>query len=455
MSIAFFLKLDNNYSQPINSVLCTCRSMMASSTSSNRTKRKSNDISPPPLKRKVLSTTTSATVANFFKPVSAKEPNRVKWRIVNKSLIVAKYNSTSSAAVNHFAPRRIASFDLDSTLIKTISGRIFAKSESDWTWWDSAVPKKLKELYSQGYNVIIFTNQGGINVEKPAGKLDKFKLKVAAIFETLDIPVTLYGATENDQYRKPKTGMWDELIDEYDLDVHGVDKAESFLVGDAAGRDGDFSATDKHFANNVGIKFYTPEEFFLGHEPKPMKDEFNPMTYVTTGAPEPTSSRAPKFTKLNDVELVVLVGSPGAGKSSFAKRYLCPLGYERVNQDTSKSRDKCMKVATEFLEGKKSVVIDNTNADVETRKLWIGLAKKLSIPIRCIHLTTPLHVCQHNDAVQAFGGDIVNPEQQKALPKIAFSGYKSRFVEPQLDEGFVDITKIDFQWKGSDAERAI
>ncbi|KAF8477536.1 polynucleotide kinase 3 phosphatase-domain-containing protein [Kalaharituber pfeilii] len=431
---------------------------MASSASSNRTKRKAGDISPPPLKRKVLSTTTSTTVANFFKPLSAKEPDKVTWRIINKSLILAKYNSTSSAAVNHFTPRRIASFDLDSTLIKTASGRVFAKSESDWTWWNPAVPNKLKELYSQGYDLIIFTNQGGISVEKPAGKLDKFKLKVAVIFETLDIPVTLYGATENDQYRKPRTGMWDELMDEYDLDVHAVDKAESFFVGDAAGRDRDFSATDRYFANNIGVKFYTPEEFFLGHEPNTMKDEFNPMAYVTADTPESTLSRSPAFMKLNDIELVILVGPPGAGKSSFTKRHLCPLGYERVNQDIFKSRDKCMKAAAEFLEGKKSVVIDNTNADVETRKLWIGLAKKFSIPIRCIYLTTPLHVCQHNDAVRAFGGDIfgqVNPEKRKALPKIAFSSYKSRFVEPQLDEGFVDITKIDFQWEGSDAERTI
>lgn len=40
--------------------------------------------------------------------------------------------------------------------------------------------------------------------------------------------------------------MWDEMIDDYDIDVHGLNKEESFFVGDAAGREGDFSATDRY-----------------------------------------------------------------------------------------------------------------------------------------------------------------------------------------------------------------
>jgi bifunctional polynucleotide phosphatase/kinase len=37
------------------------------------------------------------------------------------------------------------------------------------------------------------------------------------------------------------------------------DKKDSYLVGDAAGRPDDFASTDRKFALNVGIQFYTPE----------------------------------------------------------------------------------------------------------------------------------------------------------------------------------------------------
>lgn len=51
------------------------------------------------------------------------------------------------------------------------------------------------------------------------------------------------------------------------------------------------------------------------------------------------------------------MGSPGAGKSTFYRRNLEPLGFERVNQDTLKTKDKCLKVADSLLEDGKSVTV--------------------------------------------------------------------------------------------------
>lgn len=45
-----------------------------------------------------------------------------------------------------------------------------------------------------------------------------------------------------------------------ELFVHHLrDKSSSYFVGDAAGRADDFASTDRKFALNVGIQFYTPE----------------------------------------------------------------------------------------------------------------------------------------------------------------------------------------------------
>lgn len=124
-----------------------------------------------------------------------------------------------------------------------------------------------------------------------------------------------------------------------------------------------------------------------------------------TQIPDPPS----RFSRLEPdcLELVIFVGSPGAGKSSFYRTHLEPLGYERVNQDTLKSRDKCIKVASEHLKEGRSVAVDNTNPDLEVRKLWLKLGAKFSAKVRCVYFTASPELCEHNDAVRGFGGELV------------------------------------------------
>ncbi len=49
------------------------------------------------------------------------------------------------------------------------------------------------------------------------------------------------------------------------------DVAQSFFVGDAAGRPRDHSDCDKMFAANVGVKFHTDDQFFKVKPPKAPK----------------------------------------------------------------------------------------------------------------------------------------------------------------------------------------
>jgi predicted kinase len=45
--------------------------------------------------------------------------------------------------------------------------------------------------------------------------------------------------------------------------------------------------------------------------------------------------------------------------------------------------------------------LDNTNPDPETRAVWVNLARKLEVPIRCVLFTASAKVCEHNDTVRA------------------------------------------------------
>ncbi|KAI9680481.1 MAG: hypothetical protein M1817_003921 [Caeruleum heppii] len=118
-------------------------------------------------------------------------------------------------------------------------------------------------------------------------RLATFKTKVTSVLEQMAIPLNVYAATAHDVYRKPRTGMWQEMLEEYDLGAkNAVDLEGSFFVGDAGGRSADDGAgkdhacSDRDFAANVGITFQTPEEFFSGHPPKPFLRAFDPTGYL-------------------------------------------------------------------------------------------------------------------------------------------------------------------------------
>ena len=51
-------------------------------------------------------------VANFFTPVSKKEPEKMIWRVVNDSLLVGRYGAPAAAQLAKAEKRRrIAAFD--------------------------------------------------------------------------------------------------------------------------------------------------------------------------------------------------------------------------------------------------------------------------------------------------------------------------------------------------------
>ena len=122
-------------------------------------------------------------------------------------------------------------------------------------------------MHKDGYKIVFITNQKGIPRGKPT--VEDFKKKMDNIAKSIDIPLLVMASTDSSWYRKPGFGMW--------LELKNVDYSNSFYVGDAAGRTGDFSCSDRKFAINVGryadceLMFRTPEEYFLGES---INDDF-------------------------------------------------------------------------------------------------------------------------------------------------------------------------------------
>ncbi|KAK8039002.1 polynucleotide kinase 3 phosphatase [Apiospora rasikravindrae] len=451
-----------------------------SNPASSNTKRKATrSISPPAIKRKAQSSISKSAVNNFFKPTSQKPKERTSWseRAAHNdtpaTLLVGRYEPEDADEANQ-KRTKIAAFDFDSTLITTASGKKFGDDPNDWKWWDPTVPTKLQHMYAENYRIIILSNQAGLTLHrdpkakgpKNLGRVENFKQKCNAVLAQLDIPISVYAATGHDIYRKPRIGMWKELCKDYDIKEAEIDRENSLFVGDAGGRTAqlkqnsnsfkavaakDFSCSDRNFAHNLEVAYKTPEEFFLGKEPREFLRDFDVAQH-----PYADDDDGIIFEKKNDKDVVLFCGPPGAGKSTFFWRHLKPLGYERVNQDTLKSRAKCFKAAADHLGEGKSVAIDNTNPDASGRAEWIEFTKKHKIPIRCVWFKTPLELCQHNDIVRALNKPIMNPEAREALPKLAFNGFASRFKEPnKTKEGFQDVLEVEFKFRGTREEYAI
>ena len=249
--------------------------------------------------------------------------------------------------------------------------------------------------------------------------------------------------------------MFTELLKEINLkDDTQVPQIspDSFFVGDAAGRPAsvkvrkDFSASDRKLAINLGLTFYTPEELFKNTSAGVFElDGFDPRSFTN---PEETDHL---FMRAAPQEIVLLVGSPASGKSTYFTTFLQPLAYVRVNQDILKTRQRCLDVAKDNLREGCSVCIDNTNANKETRAVWLALAAQMQVPVRVVHFTANIELCQHNNAVRAFAPNR-GEEKRELLPGIAFSSFAGRYEEPVLEEGFSRVDTVPFIFRGTTDE---
>ena len=82
------------------------------------------------------------------------------------------------------APMGVIAFDMDGTLIRTKSGKKFARDEeyvTDWTLWDPSIPAALKSWHDRGYLLAIVSNQNGVETNRVIAA--EMKDKVDAILQ--------------------------------------------------------------------------------------------------------------------------------------------------------------------------------------------------------------------------------------------------------------------------------
>jgi DNA 3'-phosphatase len=177
----------------------------------------------------------------------------------------------------------IAVFDFDQTLAWSDSGLIYMRTADDWT--STTSPDKLIDVLLQlvrdNWTIVILVNALENDPEftrKGQQRILKFIMGIRVRFPT-DAPrfePFVYMAIRDDEYRKPRRGMWDLFLQDSRL----TPSPASFYCGDAQGPQAinplyRWADHDVRFAEACALAYYNPEEMLGVYRPQ--------ETYIATG----------------------------------------------------------------------------------------------------------------------------------------------------------------------------
>ena len=167
----------------------------------------------------------------------------------------------------------------------------------------------------------------------------------------------------------------------------------------------------------------------------------------------PRSERRPP----NDLdrEVVLVMGMPGAGKSTIALE-LEAAGYERLNRDArgGSLADLVQELDAGLRTGKRRWVLDNTYPSRRSRNEVIECAWAHEVPVRCVWASTGIGEAQINAITRMIEvhGSLPSPEairergrtDTRYLGPDALFRYERSVEAPVADEGFIVVEERPF-----------
>jgi predicted kinase len=163
-----------------------------------------------------------------------------------------------------------------------------------------------------------------------------------------------------------------------------------------------------------------------------------------------------ELSRFQNLDIVLVCGLPGSGKSHFAGTHFKDSGRQRVNRKeirrflfemthfgaawTEKefaSNDVFLvnhverKIIEHLLQEKQKLLLDNTNISVESRKPYIALAHQAGKSIGAVFLDTPVIKCLERNRGRA-----------DSMPETVISRLAAEKQLPDVAEGFKDVLVI-------------
>lgn len=182
-----------------------------------------------------------------------------------------------------------------------------------------------------------------------------------------------------------------------------------------------------------------------GPEAVPAAGENTPSAAIEEGRPAVVHTQAPKGT------VVLAVGLPGSGKSSWFKRHnITPLSSDMLRallfddateqrfQDLVFSNLRSMLKAR-LIARRPITYVDATNLTPQDRHSWIKLAKDFGYEVQAVFFDVPLEVCLER-----------NNKRERVVEEAVMRRFASKLKPPTFEEGFAKITVVRVKQKQSD-----
>lgn len=300
-------------------------------------------------------------------------------------LIDDKYYELTATGMENCT--KCAAFDLDGTMIQRKNGEKPWLSETNSKNYVFCynVEKKIRKLISKNILPIIISNQLNFTDEKA--------IMMKRIYDHFECKISIYVAHLDNKYRKPRRGFYKLLSKTYEF---------LFYCGDAVGNSDflpyNFSDCDRKFAKKCEMTFYTPREYF--------------GSIFDTYVPEES--------------LVIMIGLPGSGKTTFCKRLKKEHGFKHFSQDkkgTLTSKKNMERIERALKKGKQ-VILDACHRKKSLRQPFIDLAKEMNLSY--LQIWIPID------------GRSFNEQREHKVPHFPFTSYVKEFEEPK--KHFVIIT---------------
>jgi predicted kinase len=157
--------------------------------------------------------------------------------------------------------------------------------------------------------------------------------------------------------------------------------------------------------------------------------------------------------RFQNLDIVVVCGLPGSGKSHFASAHFSGTGRLRVNRKELRrllfemthfgqkwsekdfaSSDEFLvghvekKILEHFLQNHKKLLIDNTSMSQESRKPYVTIARQAGKSIGAIFLDTPVPRCLER-----------NRSREDAMPERVIANLQAEKQLPDTAEGYKEV----------------